>query len=147
MLVYSVNYDAGDKHFLARDMLMRAVRVSAILTLQALGEFYHVTTRKYRLPSADSRAFIDDWTRIFPIVTAQGPALDNAIDAVERHSLSFWDALLWATVEASGSTVLFTEDLQDGRRLGRVSFVNPFDPANQRIVDTLLPPNGDGRPV
>jgi hypothetical protein len=29
--------------------------------------------------------------------------------------------------------------LQDGRRLGEVLFVTPFDPANRKLVDLALP--------
>jgi predicted nucleic acid-binding protein len=35
---------------------------------------------------------------------------------------------------------LMTEDLQDGRLLDGVRFVNPFDSANNGIVDAALPP-------
>ena len=39
--------------------------------------------------------------------------------------------MLWATAKRAGCRMLFSEDLQDGRRLGDVLFVNPFDPANR----------------
>jgi predicted nucleic acid-binding protein len=52
----------------------------------------------------------------------------------------FFDAMLWATVKAAGCRVLLTEDLQDGRGLEGVRFVNPFDPANNSLVDLVLPP-------
>jgi hypothetical protein len=35
--------------------------------------------------------------------------------------------------------MLFSEDLQDGRRLGDVLFVNPFEAANRKLVDLALP--------
>jgi predicted nucleic acid-binding protein len=59
--------------------------------------------------------------------------------AVGRHRLSFWDAMLWATAKRAGCRVLFTEDLQDGRRLEGVLFVDPFASENQKLVD-LAPP-------
>jgi hypothetical protein len=31
-------------------------------------------------------------------------------------------------------------DLQDGRRLGSLTIVNPFRPENRRLIDRILPP-------
>ena len=52
--------------------------------------------------------------------------LRQAIAAVEEHSVSLWDAMLWATARDAGVTVLLSEDFQDGRELGGVRFRNPF---------------------
>ena len=65
--------------------------------------------------------------------------LEVAVGAVARHGLSFWDAMLWATANRAGCRMLFSEDLQEGRRLDGVLFVNPFVPANQKLVDLALP--------
>ena len=35
---------------------------------------------------------------------------------------------------------LLTEDLQDGFELAGVQFVNPFEAANSRLIDEILPP-------
>ncbi len=48
------------------------------------------------------------------------------MDAVEEHRLSFWDAMLWATARQAGSSAIVSEDMQDGRRLSGVEFINPF---------------------
>jgi len=31
-------------------------------------------------------------------------------------------------------------NLHDGRRLGRLTIVNPFRPENRRLIDRILPP-------
>jgi predicted nucleic acid-binding protein len=61
------------------------------------------------------------------------------MDAVERHGLSFWDAMLWATANRAGRRVLLSQDFQDGRRLDGVLFVDPFAAANRKLVDLALP--------
>jgi predicted nucleic acid-binding protein len=53
--------------------------------------------------------------------------------------MSFWDALLWATADRIGVRHLLTEDFQDGRMLGGVTFVNPFNGANARLLAEILP--------
>ena len=66
--------------------------------------------------------------------------LSAALDAVKKHRLAFWDAMLWAAAQRAGVRHLLTEDLQDGFELEGVRFVNPFEPANDRLVDEILPP-------
>ena len=62
-----------------------------------------------------------------------------ALDAVENHRLAFWDAMLWAAAQRARVRYLVTEDLQDGFELVGVRFVNPFDAANNRLIDEILP--------
>ena len=45
--------------------------------------------------------------------------------------LSFFDSLLWATADRAGVAFLVAEDQQDGRRLGRLTFLDPFAPTNR----------------
>jgi predicted nucleic acid-binding protein len=39
-----------------------------------------------------------------------------------------------------GLSFLMTEDLQDGRSLHGLTFVNPFQPVNDALVNHILPP-------
>ena len=50
-----------------------------------------------------------------------------AIDLHRLHTLSFWDALVVRAAEQAGCEILYSEDLQDGRRFGKLQVVNPFD--------------------
>jgi hypothetical protein len=65
--------------------------------------------------------------------------LSAALDAVKKHRLAFWDAMLWGAA-AAGVRHLFTEDLQGGFELAGVRFVNPFEAANNLLIDEILPP-------
>ena len=73
-----------------------------------------------------SKELMGDWLEVFPVASADEAALVRAMDAVEEHRLSFWDAMLWATARQSGCAALLSEDMQDGRRLSGVTFINPF---------------------
>lgn len=44
----------------------------------------------------------------------------------ERYSLSFWDSLIVAAATSSGTTTLYTGDMQHGLTIGRLVIVNPF---------------------
>jgi predicted nucleic acid-binding protein len=140
VLVYAVDVSAGPRHEFASDLVERATEVDCVLALQALVEFFDVATRRRRLTPTAAQAYLSDWRRVFAVVAATLSEFEAAIGAHVDHGLSIWDAMIWAVAQASECDVLLTEDLQDGRRLGRVQFVNPFDPANRRLVDTILPP-------
>lgn len=131
ILVYAVDRDAGARHTQALEFVDGAVERDCVLTLQALCEFVAAVTSKGKMPLEDAAAQVRDWQLLFPTVAAKPSALPQAIAAVRDHSLSFWDALLWATARDAGVSVLFTEDLQDGRELGGVRFCNPFSGAGR----------------
>jgi predicted nucleic acid-binding protein len=111
----------------------------AVLILQTLAEFYSVVTRKALTDPGEARVFLDDLRRALPVHPVVEEDLDRAIEAVTHHGLPFWDALLWATAERVGVRYLLSENLQDGRRFGGVTFVNPFDPANADLLERELP--------
>jgi predicted nucleic acid-binding protein len=81
----------------------------------------------------------DGWRAYIPVRPQAEEDLTAALDAVRKHGLPLWDAMLWATVQRVGVSHLFSEDFQDGRQLGGVRFVNPFNPANDALIDRILP--------
>lgn len=138
VLVYTVSRD-DRRHMRAAELLARATRNDCILTLQSLGECFHVLTRKRHMSPSEARREIDGFRAAFRVHSAVEDDLDRATAAVVEHGLSFWDAMLWATARRAGCRVLFSEDFQDGRRLDGVLFVNPFVEANEKLVDVSLP--------
>lgn len=126
ILVYAVDRDAGQRHERSRELLGQAAQRDCVLTVQALAEFFHATTRKNLLEPSRASGFVRDWLDVFQVTSAGDTALVDAMDAVEEHRLSFWDAVLWATARQIGCSAILTDDLQDGRRLSGVEFINPF---------------------
>ncbi len=139
ILVYAVDRDAGLRHETSRTLIARATRSDCVLTVQALAEFFHATTRKSLLEPERAGALVRNWLDVFHVVSADGAALIDAIDAVGEHRLSFWDAMLWATARRCGCSAILSEDMQDGRRLSGVEIVNPFS-ADAARLDPLLQP-------
>jgi len=43
-----------------------------------------------------------------------------------RHSISFWDSLVVAAAIAAGCSTLFSEDMQHGKKYGRMTIHNIF---------------------
>ena len=126
ILVYAVDRDSGDRHKKSRELLARAAMRNRVLTVQALADFCHVTTRKKLLQTSLVSPFVRDWLGVFHIASADVAAPVAAMGAVEEHRLSFWDAMIWATARRNGCSALVSEDTQHGRRLGGIEFINPF---------------------
>jgi len=62
----------------------------------------------------------------FPVLYPRPEDLQLALRGSAAFDLPWFDALIWATAESNGLDVLWTEDLADGRRYGRVRVRNPF---------------------
>jgi predicted nucleic acid-binding protein len=136
VLVYAVDHSAGERRGQALALVSAALeREGTVILLQSLAEFFRATTRpRFGLTPAKARAFIDVWRAAAPVVPYTEADLLAATDAVAAHKLSFFDALLWATAERAGVTHFITQDQQDGRRLGRVTFLDPFAAGNRAAL-------------
>jgi predicted nucleic acid-binding protein len=136
VLVYAVDLDADDRHERAVALIERAIKSgSCIQPLQTLCEFFNVATRKIGIDPWAAAAFIEGWQAVIPIEPSSSADLAHAMRAVGEHRLSFWDAMMWATVRRIGTRLLLSEDLQDGRIIEGVRIVNPFAPANAALLE------------
>ncbi len=140
VLVYALNR-RDRKHALASEVVVRAARADCVQTLQSFCESFHVITRKFHLPEVEAIGLVGRLKARFRIVAADQLHLDDAMRVVRDHRISFWDALMWATARAAGCRVMLSEDMQDGRDLDGVRFVDPFKPENRELVDLILPPS------
>jgi predicted nucleic acid-binding protein len=135
ILIYAADGAAGHKHERSTQLLSEAIaRRRAFLPAQVLAEFAHVRIRKLGAALQDTVGFINGWMGTSQVESYRPEDIDRALEAHGTHHLPFWDALLWAVCDRAGVTVLASEDFQNGRRLGRVTFLDPFDPANDRAL-------------
>ena len=139
VLVYAADATAGERHEHAADLLGRAMRLqNCIQTLQSFCEFFNVITRKTGIGAAAAAEFVDTWSAAMAMESATFPDLATAMRGVHEHGLSFWDALLWATVRRAGVELLITEDFQDRRTIEGVRILNPFAERNARLIEAAL---------
>jgi predicted nucleic acid-binding protein len=125
ILVYAATESTDERHMRAVTLTAQAVRSRrCVQTLQSLAEFYNATTRRAGIRHDSAAATIAD--------------LEHAMRAVRDYQLSFWDALLWATVRRIGVSVLVSDDFQDGRVIEGVRIANPFAPANTAVIEAAL---------
>ncbi len=141
ILVYATDNAAGERHLRAADLIERSIRLgNCIQTLQSLGEFFSVVTRKAGIAPDAAAAFVDGWRAVLLVEASTAADLGEAMRAVREHRLAFWDGMLWATARRIGVRVLISEDFQDGRILDGVRFIDPFAVRNSALIDQVLPP-------
>lgn len=140
VLVYAATDGDPVKHAIAKALIRRAGDADVFLTLQSLAETFHVLTRKIRVDYDGARRFIDRLSRTFPIESADPACFRRGMQIFVSYRLQFWDAMLCATAERAACDILVTEDLQDGRVLGRMVFLNPFGPSLPPQLDAALAP-------
>ncbi len=102
---------------------------SGVISTQVLQEFYVVVTRRFDppMPPRAARAVVSAYSA-WPIVRIDLATILAASELEERHTLSFWDALIIEAAQRAGASRVLSEDLQTGRRFGRLVIENPFEP-------------------
>jgi predicted nucleic acid-binding protein len=94
---------------------------------QVLQEFFVTVVKKASRPLSASQAleWIEQWAA-FPCQAIDHNLVQIAIERSERYRISYWDGAIVAAAEALGSDIVYSEDLSDGQRYGKVRVINPF---------------------
>jgi len=107
--------------------LVKALRAdgAAVVSTQVLQEYYAVATRKLGLDAEAARRRLELLTEL-PVVQVTPALILAGADLSRLHRLNFWDALIVEAARAGGCAILYSEDMQAGRRFGALEVVNPF---------------------
>jgi predicted nucleic acid-binding protein len=107
----------------ARELLAQGGFVS----VQVLNEFASISQRKFGRSWGEIAEAINDVTAMTEAPVALSLDLHAAARTLaEKNGLSFYDALIVAAALEAGCSVLLSEDMQHGRRLGTLTIRNPF---------------------
>ncbi|MBN9561726.1 MAG: PIN domain-containing protein [Alphaproteobacteria bacterium] len=98
------------------------------ISTQVLNEFASVARRKLKWSWPEIRDGLAGFQILCPNPLPLTVAThDAALVIAERDGVAFYDALIVASALEAGCSTLFTEDMQDGRRIaGRLTIRNPF---------------------
>ena len=132
VLAYAHDRSDATKQAIARAVLAELwERRTGALSTQVLQEFHVVATHKFAPPMSrsEARQLVDAYSA-WQVVHVDVPLILAASLLEERHTVSFWDALIVEAARRAGATHLLTEDLQSGRRLAGMLIENPFTPTS-----------------
>lgn len=129
VIVYSVDLTSPLKRKRARELVTDGTTNKlGVISYQVVQEFVNVAIRKFR--SAVAQTDLEEFLRgvLFPMMAVpSSPWLFlDALRLQDANRLSWYDALIVAAAIQGRCKILFSEDLQDGRRFGDLVIENPF---------------------
>ncbi len=122
VLVYLITDDA-QKAERAEELISKG----GIVSVQILDEFATVAFRKFGKPWNQIRHTLAVLRSILEVCPLTIETHERALDLAERDGWHIYDALVIAAAQMAEADILYTEDLQSGRRVDRkLRIVNPF---------------------
>ena len=132
VIVYAYDHSAGEKHTQARLLLDRLWdnRIGA-LSVQILQEVYVTLTRKLRQPYApsDAHQIIADLATWKSVVEPTAHDVLEAINRSTRWNIAFWDAMVLVAARRTGTSIVWSEDLNSSQSYDGIIVQNPFRPS------------------
>src|SRR6266849_3182558 len=95
------------------------------LSWQVLHEFYVNAIRKIGVPKTKARATVEVFSLWHRVDSGLG-LVGRAWYWMDEAQLTYWDGLIVAAAEQSGSAWLLSEDFQVGRKFEAVTVISPF---------------------
>jgi len=138
ILVYAEGINDLARRDVARDVLYRLPPVDVCVAIQALGELYHVLTRKARRSATAVRADVIGWRDAFNTIETSDEALMSAMDLSMTHQFTIWDSIMVACAAEADCRLLLSEDLQDGFIWRGVTVTNPFSAERHPLLEAAL---------
>lgn len=126
VLVYTDDHDAPAKRQAALELVAECRRQrSGVVSTQTLQEYFVTATRKLGVPVDVARRKTELFGQ-FDLVRIDLADILAAIDFQRLHGFSFWDCLIVRAALNAGCQRLYSEDMQDGRKIQSPEVVNPF---------------------
>ncbi|MCX6567675.1 MAG: PIN domain-containing protein [Candidatus Aminicenantes bacterium] len=127
--VYTFDERDPGKRDRARALVAEALTDSrGVISYQVIQEFLDAALRKFAKPltAADAERYLTVVLEPLCAVFASIELYHQAIDISERWKYSFYDSLIIASALQADCTILYSEDLQHGQKIGNLRILNPF---------------------
>ncbi len=127
ILIYSVDASTPEKMERAQELVGRSLTSgSGCISYQVVRETLNVLTGKLGMSSDSIRRLLDEILVPLWQVNPTAGLYQSAISLQGRYGFSFYDSLIVAAAVEAGCTRLYSEDLQHGQQIQRLTIVNPF---------------------
>ncbi|HUI43527.1 MAG TPA: PIN domain-containing protein [Terriglobia bacterium] len=129
IFVYSLDRAAPAKAARATALIRNAVGTrKGIISFQVVQEFINLALRRFAEPMSpvEAEQYLLAVLRPLVAIHSSQSLYAEALRLFGRHSLSWHDALIIAAALQGECAVLYSEDLQHGRRFEGLCIENPF---------------------
>lgn len=98
----------------------------ACISYQVVQETLNIMLRKIGVSTGEAHTFFN--TVLAPLWTFSPTQAfyRHGLDIQARYQLSFYDSLIVAAALGAGCNTLYSEDLQHGQQIEKLSIINPF---------------------
>lgn len=98
-----------------------------VLSVQVLGEFFHVIVVKRKLlTAAEAESLVRAYAAAMTVLPVKLHLVESAMRIHQRYQTRYWDSLIIAAAAHEGCTEIVSEDLSDGQIYDGVRVRNPF---------------------
>lgn len=104
----------------------RLLRQEHTISVQVLNEFVRVARNKLKIEWAIIDEVLSAAIEFCTIVPLTLEGQVRAVEICKNHLINIYDANIIAAAELADCDILYTEDLNNGQRIGRIGISNPF---------------------
>ena len=129
VLVYSFDNNAPARRDTARKLIAAALRRgNGFVSWQVVQEFLNVAMHKWEKPMSvgDANEYLGGTLEPLCAVFPSSTLWRSALSIQAQSQYHFYDSLIVASALQCGAKILYSEDLQTGRRFGDLEIRNPF---------------------
>jgi predicted nucleic acid-binding protein len=131
IIIYAFDSTEKKKHEVAKRLLMKGFEGEKfVFSVQNLSEFFVVITKKVPNPisAKEANTIIKKlaMTDHFWILNFNAVTITKAIEFVEKYKISYWDALIAATMLEKDINIIYTENTKDFSKIPEIKAINPL---------------------
>ena len=124
--VYALSAQNHAKKTVAVNLIAKSYREDVIcVSSQVLKEFANFAFKKTAKSAVEINAMLAK-IGSYTFVADTRELIADGVVGKETWQVGFYDALMIAAANKAGCSTIFTEDLNNGRKYGNVTVVNPF---------------------
>jgi predicted nucleic acid-binding protein len=122
VVIYLVSADAKKA-----DGAEALIRQGGAISVQVLNEAANVARRKMAMDWRETRQFLASLRGLLAVAPLTPETHALGLDFAERYTLSIYDAMIAAAASLAGCARLWSQDMQDGMKIGeKLRVANPF---------------------
>jgi predicted nucleic acid-binding protein len=129
IFVYSLDPVDPHKARMAEGLVTRGVGSRlGVISYQVVQEFMNVSLRQFRATMTVTELELYFFKILLPMMTVPSSSglFLEALRLQTANQIAWYDSLIVAAAIQGGCEILYSEDLQDGRRFGDLVIQNPF---------------------
>jgi predicted nucleic acid-binding protein len=129
IFVHALSRSVPSKRLTASRLIEEAIESGkGIVSFQVVQEFFSVAFRRFTptMSQAEAEQALSVTFRPLLAVHSSYSLYGQALELTRRHSISWYDSLIVAAGIESDCRILYTEDLQHGKKFDNLRIQNPF---------------------